>query len=955
MNRKKICFLFIGIILCVWMVNPLVYAKEKEGNKVYKIENFTVSFPNKWNVMYEENEDLQRIYTMYHLDSYEKWKQYMGDYIFEAISTNDVDLTSQYGALDNEEAISIFLIDYTNKFQPDFLELKELPEKEKTEFLDKFKNSMLAESHMKYIDSYIVNGDTLDFVVVELKIEKYQYTVAGTVTGGKVYTMMATSQDPKSVLAEKKEIFQNVMKSFSVEPTSIAETEEVPVKEDAISKSYNLTTGLFIILILAILLWNAKAKRGKEFYEDAFCLDKTKGLQGFCAIGIMLHHMAQIITQNNQLDKGFLNLFCDIGVVFVGIFFFCSGFGLYTSFRNKPNYINGFLRKRLSAILIPFYVGNTIFVVTTILFGAKYKPSELISAFTGWVLMNTQLWYIVDIFILYIVFYFLFRFIKKESVAFWFMGIFVVGFMTFSLLLGHDTNTISGGAWLKGEWWYNGIFVFFVGMTFARYYPFLVNMIQKSYWICLAIGICGSSVFYALTEIMLKTKGYWSETENYAGYLEKVQTLSCQLPMIIFIVITFLLITMKVQFKNKALTFLGKISLELYIIHNLFLTYLRGAFLIENDFLFILSVYVMSISMAVLLHVLDHKLIQIISGENNNNKLGEGKTRGKSEHLIDCMRLLMAFLVVCIHYPFEGKIGQIIFCFGKVAVPFFLVVSGYFCYSGDSDCFIGRIKKQAGRIFMISAGAGFLYGYLYLIGNKLGFIDAKIQTLITEKSLIHLLVYNESPVAPHLWFLGSLFYALILMLIVTKLNIDKYVMYISPILIGIYVYLSYVGKAEYYVIRNALLVTWPYFMMGCMIKRYKDQIQSHIKPFWVNVSAVVCMVLVIVEYNIRHSTSLPYISTEILVYLVVLVCLNYPEVGKGTIINWLGSKCTLFVYITHIFVLWFFWYGVFGLKNVNPVIITLSAFFVPLLVCAGIEMYKKRSGLVEKKQFLNKA
>lgn len=951
MNSKKVLGIFIGIVLCLLMVNPIAYAKEKEGHKEYKINNITVSFPDEWNVMYEGNEDLEKIYTMYHLDSHDSWVKYMDGSMFEAISTNDVDLTSENGALDNEKAISIFMTDYTKTLQPEFSELKDLSEDEKEDFLKKFSDSMVAESHMNYIDSYLEKEDNLDFVVVELNYEKYHYTVAGTVAGGKVYTMMATSQNSETVLSEKKEIFKNVLQSSSIDSSASAVTD-TEVKTESKAKTMqssiitNAAPSLFVILVLAILLWGGKIKKRKEFHEDAFSLEKTKGLQGFCAIGIMLHHMSQVITQNNTLNKGLLNTFCDIGVFFVGIFFFCSGFGLYTSFKSKPDYLKGFLRKRLPAILIPFYVGNIIFVVTSILFGAEYSTGQLVSALTGWVLMNTQLWYIVEIFVLYIVFYILFRLIKKESVAYGLMGIFVVGLMIFSLLLGHDRTTISGGAWFKGEWWYNGILVFFVGMTFARHYQFLMKKIQKFYWIFLAVGICGTGVFYILTEYMLKTKGYWCEAENYRGYLEKVQTLSCQLPMIIFMVVTFLLITMKVQFKNKVLSFLGKISLEVYIIHNLFIMSLRDI-IPTNDFLFILSVYVLSISMAVILHVFDKKLIQLVSEKrkNDDNKPSGGKPLGKREHLIDSLRLLMMFLVVCIHCPFEGKIGQVIFCIGKVAVPFFLVVCGYFCYSEEHDVFIKRIKKQAGRIFMISAGAGFLYGYLYLLGNKLGFIDIGFQNVVTEKSLINLFVFNESPVAFHLWFLGSLFYALILMLIVTKLNIDKYVMYLSPILLVIYIYLSYVGKAEYYVYRNALLVTWPYFMMGCLIKRYKNQIQNHIKPLWINVAAIAALVLLIVEFKIRNTVSVPYISAEILVYLIVLVGLNYSEAGKRMKLDWLGSKCTLFVYITHVFVLWLFWYGVFGLNNVNPAVMTLSSFFIPLLVSAGIEMYKEGSGM----------
>ena len=955
--------------------------------------------------MYEGNSDLKKIYTMYHLDSHDSWKNYMESTVFEAINTDDVDLTSEYGPLGNEKAISIFMMDYTQKFQPDFQELKELSDEQKTEFLTKFSNSMLAESHMSYIDSYLVEEDALTFAVVELKVDKYHYTVAGTVTGGKVYTMMATSQNPEALLAEKKAIFDTVLQGFAVDTSAAVSDTNVQANEstttddqtqsdgkgqtDGKDQTGNGTAGnagtqtgakagalsfpitantvssLFILLVFAVLFWGGKLKKGKEFHEDAFSLDKTKGLQGFCAIGIMLHHMAQMVTQNNSLDKGLLNVFCDIGVFFVGMFFFCSGFGLYTSFRSKPDYLKGFLRKRLSAILIPFYVGNIIFVVTTILFGAEYSTGQLVSALTGWVLMNTQLWYIVEIFVLYILFYILFRFIRKEAVAYWLMGISVVGLMVFSLLLGHDRMTLSGGAWFRGEWWYNGIFVFFIGMTFARYYQFLVKKIQKFYWIWLAVGICGSTLFYLLTEHMLKTKGYWFETETYPGYLEKIQTLSCQLPMIIFMVLTFLLITMKIQFKNRALTFLGQISLELYIIHNLFITNLRGTIQIKNDALFILSVYVLSISMAVLLHVFDHKLIQLVSGKKKGDsesgdgrpqsgggqsgggqsgkespKSGGGQPQERKEHLIDCMRLIMMFLVICIHSPFEGKIGEILFGIGKVAVPFFLVVCGYFCYSGDREVFMKRIKKQAGRLFLLTAGAGFLYGYLYLLGAKLGYMDHGIQTLVTDKSMISLLVFNESPVVCHLWFLGSLFYALVLMLIVTRFRLDKYVMFAAPVLLGIYLWLSFTGKAEFYVYRNALLVTWPYFMMGCLIRRYKDQIQKHIRPLWINLAAVACLALLLVEYKIRNTLAVPFFSAEILVYLIVLVCLNYSETGKRSKLDWLGSKCTLFVYITHFIVIWVFWYDVFGLANVNPAIITVFAFFVPLLVSVGIELVK---------------
>lgn len=717
----------------------------------------------------------------------------------------------------------------------------------------------------------------------------------------------------------------------------------------------NSNLSIFLVLLFAILIWGVKGSKKREFHEDAFSLRITKGIQGFCAVGIMLHHMAQTITDNGKIDRGIINYLCDIGVFLVGIFFFCSGYGLYTSLKSKPDYLKGFFRKRLPTILVPFYVGNTIFVLTAMLFGTRFKTSELISLLTGWVLLNTQLWYIVEIFILYIVFYLLFR-LSKGRLPYILMGVFVVGFMGCSLLLGHDFKTVSGGAWLRGEWWYNGVFLFFIGITFARYYDSLMKNIKKYYPIWLFVSLVGSGVFYALTIQMLKTKGYWMEWDGYPGYLEKVQTLACQLPMVIFMVMAFFLITMKLQFRNKVLDFLGKISLELYIIHNLFIINLKNNIRIKDDFIFILSVYIMSISLAVLLYAFDQKIISLLTGRKTGR--GDGNLKVKSgedirEHLIDCLRLLMAFLVVFIHAPFGGKAGELVFCFGKAAVPFFIVVCGYFCYSHQPEQFAARLKKQAVRLFMLCAGANFLYVYLYLIGNKLGWSRGSLSSLLTEKSIVSLFLYNQSPVADHLWFLGSLSYALVLMLIFVTLKIDKVVMFIAPVLLGVYLFLSYNGSGDWIKYRNVLIVTLPYFMMGCLIRKYKDEILAIVKPVVFNTAAVLFVVLVFVEYLIRKNIGVPYLSIEVLVYLIVIVCLRYSQVGKGTAIEWLGSKCTLFVYVVHMGVLWGFWYFYAGFSGRYPALVTVLGFVIPLAASAVIEGVKVRKKRVSLQPELN--
>lgn len=306
------------------------------------------------------------------------------------------------------------------------------------------------------------------------------------------------------------------------------------------------------------------------------------------------------------------------------------------------------------------------------------------------------------------------------------------------------------------------------------------------------------------------------------------------------------------------------------------------------------------------------------------------------------MRLLMTFFVVFIHAPFGGKTGEIFFCFGKMAVPFFIVVSGYFCFSDETEIFAERLKKQAKRIFMLSVGANFLYVYLYLIGNKLGKITMGISQRVNDKSLIDLLLYNQSPVADHLWFLGSLFYALVLMLVLVKLKIHKYIMYFAPLLLCIYLYLSYSGGGILIQYRNAIIVTLPYFMMGCLIRRYQHKIREKIKPGVLISVTAAFTVLVVAEYFIRKSKDLPYLSIEVLVYLIVLVCLYYSKIGSKGIVWWLGSKCTLSIYILHMGVLWIFWFGYASFAKAYPVAVTVTAFLVPLLFSALVGKIKQR-------------
>lgn len=369
-------------------------------------------------------------------------------------------------------------------------------------------------------------------------------------------------------------------------------------------------TWIFYVILAVILLLQAKpAKRG-SWHEDFMSLSVTKGILGICAIFIVLHHMAQALDRN----AGALAGLAELGVCFVGLFFFISGYGLYKSLLIKPDYLKGFFRRRLSAVLVPYFIVNLVFLLFCLAMGDRYTPGELVAHLTGWKMLNTHMWYVIEIALFYILFYVIFRFVKIRWAALLIMGASVTGFVLWSLLLGH------GERWFQGEWWFNTSLLFVAGMVFAANEERICRGIKRFYLPVIIFAAIATMVFYKLTAYMLEHYSYYSEYAYRDGRIcaaDKLRCLSVQLPFAFFFTVLVLLITMKLQFRNRLLDCLGKIALELYLIHNLFIGLFRNPkiVVIKNNTLYVFAVLAASIAAAIILHIADRLLIKAIKGK----------------------------------------------------------------------------------------------------------------------------------------------------------------------------------------------------------------------------------------------------------------------------------------------------------------------------------------------------
>ena len=403
---------------------------------------------------------------------------------------------------------------------------------------------------------------------------------------------------------------------------------------------------IFPIIVIGVLFYKVKISPGSTLWEDCWNRDDAKSMQVFAAFGVILHHLAQLISNYDKIAVGPIQIMTSMGILFTSIFFFYSGFGLMQSIDKKDDYLKDFLFNRMSVVLVPFLLTNILYILPGY---AQYRITSvygLCTSILGLTLINTNAWYLVEIMIFYLAFYCCFKRIKNRNVA---LGVyigFIIGVIIVSVLLGHDFSELNGH-WFMGEWWFNSTFIFVMGLLFGKYRDAIVNFYKTPYVVKLISSIILFFVsFYAEEKIRLKF-GYYHETHFYYNYGEKFITLGAQIITCILFVQMILLITMKLRFYNVILKKLSLITLEFYLVQDFCMQYFD--YESENPhYLIYFIVIVDSLLLATVVYFADKYILNLIreyrSGNLSNATTHEGMQK---QHLIRSrMKCVAIFYIV---------------------------------------------------------------------------------------------------------------------------------------------------------------------------------------------------------------------------------------------------------------------------------------------------------------------
>ena len=348
------------------------------------------------------------------------------------------------------------------------------------------------------------------------------------------------------------------------------------------------------VLILALFIWGGKFAGFKkdQFHEDSSSLDSMMSLRGFAAIGVILHHISQesAFQQAGGYGKpGELAIFENAGYLFVAIFFFCSGYGLIKSLETKPDYLNGFIKKRIvKTLVVPYYVSIVIYGILRTAIGERFAPVQWITHIVGVSMMNDYAWYPVTAAFLYLAFYLIFKNIKNRKVCYILMALVIVALGMVFCVNGHFTwyagpknwwlspshplnrkwYAQQKMFWFSGEWWVNSCPALFIGMIFARYEKSIREWFKKFYWGKLVLVLVITFGTFVLSSYGQSRFGWWSEWSGRGPDIDrKIATYFCVIPYSMMFAIMIFTIMLKYKVSNPVSRFFGKISLETYMMN----------------------------------------------------------------------------------------------------------------------------------------------------------------------------------------------------------------------------------------------------------------------------------------------------------------------------------------------------------------------------------------------------
>lgn len=341
---------------------------------------------------------------------------------------------------------------------------------------------------------------------------------------------------------------------------------------------------LFLYGILIVLSVFPIEKRTNDY----LCAEYTTCMRGIAAVGIVLHHMSERTS-----DGVLFRQLGVIGYLLVTFFFFLSGYGLVTQYKSKNNYLDSFVRKRVTYLIIIYVLDVLLYTCAGTVMGERYTIQQIVySLFFSGIAKNA--WYMIIQILFYFSFFFIFRSKIIPTTQTKIIAVFLFQCAFCLICIVRQTSPM----------WYISSFGFSLGMLWAEKKIKIDNVLAKQYASCLFIVVCAFLISYC-TPVL-------TDRIDLNGYNELIRHI-CRLISSPLSVASLLVMLYKLKPQMRMWSQLGKISLEIYLIHGLIYTILRSNYIyVNSDSMWTLLTLLISVALAFPIHKLNERIAVVL-------------------------------------------------------------------------------------------------------------------------------------------------------------------------------------------------------------------------------------------------------------------------------------------------------------------------------------------------------
>lgn len=328
-------------------------------------------------------------------------------------------------------------------------------------------------------------------------------------------------------------------------------------------------------MLLILILWVALIIHGISTVNRdnrIFNIEQTLALRGIAAIEIMIGHIG--------LSTGSIWLYPNrkAGILFVGIFFMLSGYGVAFGEDHKDSYLKKFLQNRILKLFVPAYLAYVLFVLIQFINAENINLYDVINVAKFGKNLN---WYVWEQLFFYLIYWLGSKLIPIYKEYFVTLCSILLIILAFTFKLDNP--------------WYGSSLCFVLGMYYYKFEKrkFKFDVVAK--W--LRFGIFSIILGISMAAFFLLGN------ESIIGNPIARNVASASFCIMVILVLK------EMKIGNRVSEFLGTCSYEIFLIHPFILVHLEKLIQI-NELLYGILVIFVTIIISYVLHKVSEKILK---------------------------------------------------------------------------------------------------------------------------------------------------------------------------------------------------------------------------------------------------------------------------------------------------------------------------------------------------------